>query len=199
MSAAAERWPRTLALPDGEVTIERMTAAAEAEVLAFGRTLPRHDLLFLRRDITEPRVLAAWAKDLEAGTIHSLLARRDGALIGCSAVVIDPLSFSPHVGELRVLLAPDDRARGLGRALVQESFLLAVDLGLEKLTARMTPDQTAAIAVFEDLGFRGEALLRDQVRDADGDKHDILIMGHDVLRFAAQHDAFGLPEAFGGS
>ena len=198
MSAATERWPRTLALPDGEITLERMTAAAEEEVLAFGRTLPRHDLLFLRRDITEPRVLAAWVKDLEAGTIHSLLARRDGALVGCTAVVVDRHSFSPHVGELRVLVSPDDRARGLGRALVQESFLLALDLGLEKLTARMTPDQTAAIAVFEDLGFRGEALLRDQVRDADGEKHDILVLGHDVLRFSAQHEAFGLPEAFTG-
>ena len=194
MSAEA-RWPRSLTLADGAVLIERMTPAVQAEVAAFGDALPRHDLLFLRRDITEPKVMAAWMKDLEAGTIHSLLARRDGVLLGCSAVVTDPHSFSPHVGELRVLVSPDARTGGLGRALVQESFLLALDLGLEKLTARMTPDQTAAITVFEALGFRGEALLKDHARDGNGEKHDIVILAHDVLRFAERRDAFGVGDA----
>ncbi|MEE4361383.1 MAG: GNAT family N-acetyltransferase [Pseudomonadales bacterium] len=197
MSDLATRYPRSIQLPEGEAVIARMSAADESDVLAFGRSLPRHDLLFLRRDITEPRVLSAWVRELEEGSIHSLVARREGALIGCSAVVRDLHSWSPHVGELRVLLAPGDRSRGLGRILIQESFLVALDLGLEKLTAQMTPDQTAAIAVFEDLGFRGEALLRDQVRDADGVKHDIVILAHDVLRFAAQMDAYGVvDEAF---
>ncbi|MEE4298676.1 MAG: GNAT family N-acetyltransferase [Pseudomonadales bacterium] len=193
--SAADRWPRSVELPEGEVRIERMTAAARDEVAAFGDSLPRHDLLFLRRDITEPKVMAAWVRELEDGTIHSLLARREGALLGCSAVVTDPHSFSPHVGELRVLVSPDARARGLGRALVQESFLLALDLGLEKLTARMTPDQSAAITVFEELGFRGEALLKDHARDGNGEKHDIIVLAHDVLRFADRHEAFGVGEA----
>lgn len=195
--SGAERWPRTQTLPEGEVRIECMTSADRDEVAAFGDSLPRHDLLFLRRDITEPKVMHAWVKDLEAGTIHSLVARRDGVLLGCSAVVTDTHSFSPHVGELRVLVSPDARARGLGRALVQDSFLLALDLGLEKLTARMTPDQTAAITVFEELGFRGEALLKDHARDGNGEKHDILILSHDVLRFADRHEAFGVGEALG--
>jgi hypothetical protein len=34
----------------------------------------------------------------------------------------------------------------------------------------MTVDQQAAIALFESLGFKAEALLRDHVRDVDGKK-----------------------------
>ena len=68
-------------------------------------------------------------------------------------------SFSPHVGDLRVLVSPEVREHGLGRKLVQESFLVALTMSLEKLTAHMTSDQRAAITVFEDLGFRPEALL----------------------------------------
>ena len=112
------------------------------------------------------------------------------------SVACDPLSFSPHVGELRVLLAPGVREQGLGRVLIQESLLLALALGLSKLSARMTGDQSAGIAVFEDLGFRVEALLRDEVRDVDGSTHDIVVLSQDVAARESRHALYGLPEAF---
>ena len=46
------------------------------------------------------------------------------------------------------------------------------------------------------MGFRSEALLRDHVRDREGVKHDLVILGHDVARFQAQMQAYGLTEAF---
>ena len=52
--------------------------------------------------------------------------------------------------------------------------------GLEKLVAQMTVDQRAAIAVFEELGFRAEALLARHVADRDGKLHDIVLLSHDV-------------------
>jgi hypothetical protein len=59
----------------------------------------------------------------------------------------------------------------------------------------MTADQEAASVVFETLGFRTEALLRDHVKDREGRKLDLLIMAHDVARFLAQMEAYGLAEA----
>ena len=90
------------------------------------------------------------------------------------------------------------RRRGLGRVLTMEAFRIAVDLGVEKMIAQMTTDQDGAIAVFETLGFRTEALLRDQVKDREGHKLDLLIMAHDVGRFLAQMEAYGLAEALEG-
>ena len=72
---------------------------------------------------------------------------------------------------------PDVRGQGVGRALSQEIFALALGAGLEKLVAQMTVDQTGAIAIFEGLGFKAEALLRDHVRDKAGKKHDIVVLG----------------------
>jgi len=95
-----------------------------------------------------------------------------------------------------VLIGLDARDIGLGRQLIQESFLIGLDLGLEKLTARMTVDQDSAIKVFEEMGFRTEALLKDHVKDRDGIKHDIIILSHDVDRLQAQMQAYGLDEAF---
>ena len=193
----SKRYPRAVEIKDGNANLELMTASAEAEVLEFAKSLPPHDLLFLRRDITEPKVLSAWAKQIESGEITSLLAKDDsGAILGCTAVVQDEHSWSPHVGELRVLVAPAGKDRGLGRQLIQESFLIALSLGLEKLTAQMTPDQTGAINVFEEMGFKAEALLKEHVRDQSGEKHDIVILSHDVEGFQSQMQAYGLTDLY---
>jgi hypothetical protein len=45
------------------------------------------------------------------------------------------------------------------------------------------------------MGFRGEALLRDHVKDRSGTKHDLVILSHDVARFQSQMEAYGLGEA----
>jgi GNAT superfamily N-acetyltransferase len=172
-----------------------MSPADEAAVLDFAQKLPVHDLLFLPRDISEPRVLAAWIKEIERGAITSLLAVRAGRVVGCGTLVRDPLSWSPHVGEIRNVVAAEVRGQGVGRALSQEVFALALGAGLEKLVVQMTVDQSGAIAIFEGLGFKAEALLRDHVQDKAGHKHDIVVLGHNVAQVQAQMEAYGLPGA----
>lgn len=191
-----DRYPRKVTCGTAQITLTRMVGTDEPAVLAFARSLPPHDLLFMRRDISQPKVLSAWVKEIHTGTIDSLVAWRDGAVVGCTGVVRDPLSWSGHVGELRVVVSPAVRDQGVGRLLIQESFLMALGIGLEKLVAHMTVDQKGAIAVFEGMGFRPEALLRDHVRDPSGAKHDIVILSHDVAQFQAQLEAYGINDAF---
>ena len=196
MSDLEKRYPCTIDCMGEEVQLSLLTPDDEAEVIAFAKALPPHDLLFLSRDISEPKVVAAWVRSIEAGDIVSVVARRAGKVAGTTAIVTDKLAWSAHVGELRVLVSPACRDIGLGRQLIQESFLIGLDLGLEKLTARMTIDQDAAIKVFEELGFKAEALLKDHVKDREDIKHDIIILSHDVQRSQAQMQVYGLEEAF---
>src|SRR6266702_371663 len=65
----------------------------------------------------------------------------------------------------------------------------------QKLLVQMTVDQTGAIAIFEGLGFKAEALLHDHVRDSTGKKHDIVVLAHNVAQVRAQMEAYGLPDA----
>ncbi len=194
-SAEAGRYPRTTRGEAGDLQLRYMTAADEAAVLAFARALPDHDLLFLPRDIAQPKVLAAWIAEVEHGALTTLLAARAGTLVGCATIACEEFSWSPHVGEIRVVVAADMRGNGIGRLLIQETFRIALQLGLEKLIAQMTVDQRGAIALFESMGFRAEALLRDHVRDRAGIKHDLVILSHDVARFQSQMEAYGLSEA----
>ena len=191
----ARSYPRHVKTEAGEIEFRLMSRADEAAVLDFAKKLPTHDLLFLPRNISEPKVLSAWVNEIERGAITSLLAVKDGKVVGCGTVVRDPHSWSPHVGEIRMVVSLDVRGQGVGRALSQETFALALGAGLEKLSVQMTVDQRAAIALFESLGFKAEALLRDHVRDLEGKKHDIVVIGHNIAQFQAQLEAFGLPEA----
>ena len=179
-SDTSRSYPRTVSCEGEDVQLRTMKATDQQAVLAFARSLPTHDLLFLRRDITQPKVVAAWAKEVAQGAIASVLALRDGAVVGCLALVRDEFSWSAHVGDVRVAVTPEMRGKGLGRLLAQETLMLARGLSLRKLTAQMTVDQHGAISVFESLGFRNEALLRDHVVDRDGREHDIAILSRDL-------------------
>ena len=188
-------FPRTLGDAGGDIELRLLGEADQAAVLDFARRLSTHDLLFLRRDISQPKVVAAWIEATRQGAIVTVLATRGAAVIGCATLLRDELSWSRHVGELRVIVEASMRGKGLGQKLTQECFAIALELGLEKLSAQMTVDQRGAIAVFEGLGFRAEALLRGHVKDRDGQAHDIVILSHDVAAVEAQMQAYGLGEA----
>ena len=195
MNPPAHALPEHLQCDGATLELARLQPGDAQALADFVAQLPPHDLLFLRRDISQPKVIAAWMQAIAEGRLHSLAVREAGVLVGCSAIVVDALSWSRHVGELRVLVAPVWRGRGLGRLLVQQCFAQALDLGLEKLVAQMTIDQVAAIAVFEELGFRAEALLRDHVKDRDGQLHDLALLSHDVAAVQSRLEAYGVSDA----
>jgi L-amino acid N-acyltransferase YncA len=196
MKAETSRsYPREVDLNGSRLTLREMSGSDGSVALAFARALPAHDLLFLRRDITQPEAIDVWLSGIARGRITSVLAESDGAVQGYATVDRGELSWSPHVAELRVLVSAAMRGKGLGRLLTQEAFAIALGLGIEKIVAQMTVDQKGAIAVFEGMGFRPEALLRDQVKDRDGRKHDLLILAHEVAKFHAQLEAYGLTKA----
>jgi RimJ/RimL family protein N-acetyltransferase len=189
-------YPRNVDCAGAQIVLAMMMQQDDAKVIAFARALPENDLLFMRRDIRQPKVVAAWTELIAQGRLASLLAWSGDEVVGCAALIVDSLSWSPHVGELRIVVSPKMRGIGLGRLLIHEAFVIALSKGLEKLVAHMTVDQQGAIAVFEQLGFRGEALMRDHVKGADGRKHDIVLLSHDVARVQSQMEAYGLADVF---
>jgi RimJ/RimL family protein N-acetyltransferase len=179
-------------LTDLPVTIRRFKPDDIDAMMRFSRALPEHDLLFLSRDLKHRRVIEAWLEAVEDGFIDSYVAEDGDAIVGTCALVRDPLGWSTHVGEIRLLVSPQLRGQGVGRRQLEEMFKVAVQRELKKLVAHMTPDQRGAIQLFEEHGFRGEALLRDHVMDRQGSVHDLVILSLDVARASAQHQAFGL-------
>ncbi|MGE0600823.1 MAG: N-acetyltransferase family protein [Dehalococcoidia bacterium] len=186
------------------VIVRAIEPADRDRILNFARSLPEHDLLFLRRDITQPAEVDAWLADVAEGSYSSVVALVGERLVGYATVAQDGMTWTRHVGELRLLVSPELRGVGLGTLLIEQAFAMARDRGLQKLVAQMTVDQQSAIKGFERLGFQQEAVLKRHVMDRDGGLHDLQIMAFDVPEFgqrlnrerlaaAASARSFGAP------
>src|SRR5436853_5629508 len=172
--------PWTVAVHGKPLTIRLLEPEDGDELLAFARSFPERDLLFLSIDITRPEVVEGWMMRVAAGQTFTVIAEADGRMIGHATLYLSELTWTRHMGEIQLLISRDHRGLGLGHLLANEVFSLAQSLGLQKIIARMAADQRGALQVFERMGFKAEALLADFVMDRDGRTHDLIVMSHDV-------------------
>ncbi len=178
-------YPIQLKLRDGRSAVIRVMEPRDLDkIVDFAKDLPADDLLFLRTDITDRNQVKSWIDNIKAGHTITLLAEIEDELAAYASVHLDQARWTRRVGELRVMTSSRFRGAGLGRRLVAEVFDLARSLGLKKITAQMTTEQTAARAAFEHLGFQVEAMLSDWVEDRRGRSRDLLIMTYDVAGFS---------------
>ena len=161
-----------------EISLGMLQAGDQSKLLSFTRALPTHDLLFLPDDITDENVVNAWVTAAVAETTPTVIAEADGAIVGYSSVAVSDEQWTRHVAEIRLVVAESSRGVGLGQRLVTEAFRIGVDMGVEKMIARMTVDQNGARRLFRGMGFQPEATLRDHVRDREGELHDLIVLGH---------------------
>ena len=176
LAAVQARYPRTVTLADGrEVTLRLMTRDDVEAVLAFAKSLDPDELLYLRVNITEPGVVERWAHYIEAGRTETVLALDGDTVAGEASLLHNRTSWTRHLGEIRLQVAPAHRRRGVAGLLVDEVEWIARTLNLRMLTARMTLDQTAAQGFFRQSGFQREAVLWDYVMTADGKTRNLLV------------------------
>lgn len=173
-------YPRTITVDGKSITLRNMGAADKDKMIGLAESLHEEDLLFLRMDITKPDVVDSWIESIESGRRVTILAEEDGKLIGYGGLNRQELSWTRHMGEIRIIVTDQYRRSGLGTALANEIFLLAREMSLTKIVAQMASEHRGARKVFERLGFRPEALLTDWVIDASGTTHDLVIMSYDV-------------------
>jgi ribosomal protein S18 acetylase RimI-like enzyme len=156
---------------------------------SFLQRVPEGDRTFFRADVSDPAVVDAML--CAAGTTS--VAVEGDAVVGY--VAVEPLQgWSSHVGEVRVIVDPDQRGRGIGRELARYAVLHALELGLTKMVVEVVADQAPAVAMFRSLGFDPEALLRGHVRDGAGDLRDLIILAHSVEESYAAMTAAGLAD-----
>jgi ribosomal protein S18 acetylase RimI-like enzyme len=154
----------------------RQLQSGDREALSrFVERVPAADRTFFKEDVDDPAVVDAWALPGPARA----LAVEAGEVVGSVAVV--PLhGWSSHVGEVRLIVDPAQRGRGIGRALARRAVLEALDLDLQKLVVEVIAEQEPTIAMFRSLGFEPEALLTDHVRDRSGELRDLMVLSHSV-------------------
>ena len=178
-----ESYPREVKVGDNRTVALRLMEKSDRDrIVDFARALPPDDLLFLRRDITDPEVVDEWVQDIERGRTVTVLAEKDDELLAYGSLLLHETFWGRHMGEIRVLVRSDYRGLGLGLQLASDVFAIAKDAGIEQMIARMTTEQERTRAILERLGFKQEAVLRGFVRDREGKRRDLLVMSAGVGR-----------------
>jgi GNAT superfamily N-acetyltransferase len=174
-----------------EVEVRALDARDVAGLRAFFERVPEGDRTFFREDVLRPGVIERWLDDPNE---HRLIALVDGEIAGHGAV-IPGVGWSRHVGEIRLVIGPEHRGRGLGRLLAQRAVVEAVDIGVTKLVVDVAAEQESTVAMYTKLGFEPEGLFRDHVRDQAGNSHDLLVLAHFVEDLWSTMTTAGIDEA----
>lgn len=170
-------YPRTVHCKNGaEVQLRPMKPGDLAAVRQFFTSLPREDRLFLRYDVTDPKVFDRWVAELDNPRKLRLLAFDDGKVVGHALLEPERHNWSPHVAEARVVISSECKRRSLGTLLLRELVDQANVRNYDKLSTHMMDSQVAARKMCERAGFSTEAELKGHVKDLDGKKHNLLIM-----------------------
>jgi ribosomal protein S18 acetylase RimI-like enzyme len=173
-------------------------------LVRFFAALPEGDRTFIKEDVTDPDVVRSWTAEDAGGRRWLALTGAEGdtdreadrEVVAYLAVRRLP-GWSDHVGEVRLVVGPAARGTGLGRRLARHALAQAVESGLSKLVVEVVAEQGAALALFTDLGFSGEALLEEHIRDREGQLRDLLVLAHHVGRTWSSMDTLGLAEVLG--
>jgi ribosomal protein S18 acetylase RimI-like enzyme len=169
--------------------IRQLEARDVAAVDRFLERIPEGDRTFFKEDVDDQEVRAAWFRP---GTARILAV--DGDTVVGYVAVVQLQGWSSHVGEVRVIVDPDRRGDGIGRALARRAVLEALKLGLTKMVIEVVADQEPAIAMFRSLGFVPEALLTDHVRDQSGRLRDLMVLAHSVEESWGALNSSGIAE-----
>ena len=161
--------------------------------LRFAQDLPDGDVTFIKEPISHRDTVRSWAQSLadrdDSGRHWVVLD--DDRVIAFLAVLRLP-GWSSHVGEIRLVVHPDHRGKGLGRDLARHALLYAAEAGLAKLVVEIVADDANHISMFHAMGFTGEALLRDHLRDSEGRERDLVMLAHFLEGTRADMYALGL-------
>lgn len=162
--------------PRTEVEVRTLGPDDVDALRRFFARVPEGDRTFFREDVLQPGVVERWLDDPDQ---RRLVALVDGD-VGGHVAVLRGVGWSRHVAEIRLVVDPQHRRRGLGRLLAQRAVVEAVEMGAAKLVVEVVASQEPTVTMFSLLGFEPEGLLKDHVRSQAGELHDLLVLAHFV-------------------
>jgi len=172
-----DEYPKEIVLKDGTVVTLRPLESNDADLLVtFFQEIPAHERWYLRHDVTDPAVVRSWATHIDYERVIPIVALRDEQIIGDATLHRHRHGSSVHVGEIRLVIDPAERAKRLGTWMMLDLIQLATSLGLEKLIAEIAGSESATISALRHLDFVREAIIPELHKDVHGNAYDLVIM-----------------------
>jgi RimJ/RimL family protein N-acetyltransferase len=170
-------YPKVTSLKDGtQLTIRPLRKEDQQALYQYFLRLPAGDRMYLKDDVTDPKVIENWIYGLDYDVVLPILALDQVRIVANATLHFSHIGWSKHQGEIRITSDPDYRKRGLATRLIQELIEIAAYFGLEQLTAEIGPDLEQNRSIFKKLGFNQVAALDGFIMDASGNYEDLVLM-----------------------
>lgn len=164
-------------LRDGTpVALREPTPADVHAVQQFFEALPTEDKRYLRVDMTRDDVVQRMIEEAIAGQAYRKLALIDNRVVAHGALRFSQESWHRHLGEIRVMVAPEFRNRNLGGIMIRHLFQEAKRREIDKVTIKIAGPQTALRERCERYGFAIDAVLPEHIKDREGKLHPLVVM-----------------------
>jgi RimJ/RimL family protein N-acetyltransferase len=148
-----------------EWLLVRPAAPGDANALVvLGRDVAAEPELWLtyeRSSSDERRNVRSVRRDPHAAVY---VAETPDGVVGRLSIARDHGPVSHHVAELGLMVAANQRRKGIGTALMEAAVKWARDAGVTKLELHVFPHNRPAIALYQKLGFEEEGLRRRHYR-----------------------------------
>jgi len=170
-------YPKTVALENGpRITLRPLLKEDESALVEYFRDMPMEDRLCLKEDVTDPKVIENWIYTLDYDNLLPLIALDNGRIVGDATLHFSAIGWTKHQGEVRLTTDLQYRVKGLGTLMIENLIDIATRLGLKQLSAEIPPVLDKAFYLFEKMGFKEVAVLKDFVRDKEGTDSDLVLM-----------------------
>ena len=163
-------------LKDGTlITIRELLQEDIEKSYSFFQMLPAEERAYLRVDVTDKDLVARRISEMKHWNVIRLIALAGDSIVADAALEVGSHGWEKHIGELRLLVDPAYRRKGLGIILANELYSIAATERVEEMVAKIMKPQSAARKIFERLGFKEDVTLKNYVKDINGDRHDLVL------------------------
>jgi acetyltransferase len=170
-------FPKTIILKDGtKLLIRPLRKEDEKRLREYFLRLPAKEVSRLKDDVTDPKVVEKMIFDLDYDVAFPLIAFDGDRMVGSATIKFNLIGWRRHQAEIRGTVDPEYREKGLSTCIIKMMMEISKSLGIDQLTAEVSPALDEAYFLCEKVGFKEAAVLKNFIKDQEGNYEDLVIM-----------------------
>jgi RimJ/RimL family protein N-acetyltransferase len=170
-------FPKTIILKDGtHLLIRPLLKEDEKRLREYFLRLPAKEVSRLKDDVTDPKVVEKMIFDLDYDVAFPLIAFDGDRMVGSATIKFNLIGWRRHQAEIRGTVDPEYREKGLSTCIIKMMMEISKSLGIDQLTAEVSPALDQAYFLCEKVGFKEAAVLKNFIKDQEGNYEDLVIM-----------------------
>ncbi len=184
-------YPKELLLKDKTKVIIRPISEGDLErLLKFFSTIPRSDLLIYKNDVKTPEALENWFLSPHYKKVLELVTLVKDEVVAKATLHTEGL-YWPHAAEVKLIVHPKYRGRGLGSQMFSLILYEGLKLRFQKIIVRYIPDNLSFKKILDHYGFNPETVLNCYVFDEDTkEQKDLVIASYDLQNWERRFEFY---------